>query len=73
MAIPIGVGAFCMVPKGLEERLEELETRGRIKTIQNIVLLKSEYSEEFWGDFCHSDFSVRPPVKTGMKNSHTVK
>ena len=29
-----------MVPKGLEKRLEELETRGRIETIQTTVLLR---------------------------------
>ena len=29
------IGALGMVPKGLEEKLEELEIRGRIETIQH--------------------------------------
>ena len=39
--IPIIIGALGTVPKGLEERLEELEIRGRIETVQITVLLKS--------------------------------
>ena len=30
-----------MVPKGLEKRLEELEIRGRIETIQTTAVLRS--------------------------------
>ena len=36
--IPIIVVAFGTVFKGLEKRLEELETRGKIETIQTIEL-----------------------------------
>ena len=39
--IPIVVGALGAVLKGLEKRLEKLEIRGRIKTIQTKALLRS--------------------------------
>ena len=39
--IPIVVGVLGMVPKSLENRLGELNIRGRIKTIQTTALLKS--------------------------------
>ena len=39
--IPIVVGALGTVPIKLEKRLENLEIRGRIETIQNTALLQS--------------------------------
>ena len=39
--VPIVVGALGTVPEGLDKRLEELEIRERIKTIQTTALLKS--------------------------------
>ena len=44
--IPIVVGTLGMVPKGQENRLGELEIRGRIETIQTPALLKIEYLKE---------------------------
>ena len=41
IVIPVVVGAFGMVPKGLEKRLRILVTRRRIKTIPTTALLKS--------------------------------
>ena len=38
--IPIVVGALEMVPKSLGKRLEELEIRGRIETIQTTAQRK---------------------------------
>ena len=35
------VGALGMVPKGLEKRLEQLESRGRTKTIQTTAQMIS--------------------------------
>ena len=43
MVIPIVIGALGIVIKSLEERLEELEIRRRIETIQAIVLLWSAW------------------------------
>ena len=39
--VPIVIGVLGTVPKGLEERLEELQIRGRIKAIQITAILKS--------------------------------
>ena len=39
--IPIVVGALGTIPKCLEKRLEKLEIRERIETIQTTALLQS--------------------------------
>ena len=41
--IPIDVGAFGTIPKGLERGLQELEIRGRIETVQTTALLRSAW------------------------------
>ena len=41
MGILVVIGTLGIVSKGLEKKLPKLETRGRIKTIQTIALLKS--------------------------------
>ena len=67
--MPVVVGGFGIVPKGLEKRLGELQIR-RFKTIQTIVLLKSariltKIPEK---TYYFSHFSEKPAVKTGVKN-----
>ena len=69
--ILIVVGALGMISKCLERTPEELEIRGRIKTIQT-----TELSEESWrpGETCcHSDSSERPPADASVKNLQGVK
>ena len=39
--IPILIGALGTVTKGLIQRLEDLEIRGRVETIQNTAILRS--------------------------------
>ena len=39
--IPIVIGAFGTVTKGLLKGLEDLEIRGRMETIQTITLLRT--------------------------------
>ena len=39
--IPIAIGAFGTVTKGLLKRLEDLEVGGRVKTIQTTALLRT--------------------------------
>ena len=41
MRVNIVVGALGTVPKHSEKRLEDLEIRGRIETIQTTALLQS--------------------------------
>ena len=39
--IPVVVGALGTIPKGLVKRLENLEIRGKVETIQVTALLRS--------------------------------
>ena len=39
--IPIGIGAFGSVTKGLLKGLEDLDVRGRVETIQTTALLRT--------------------------------
>ena len=48
--IPIVIGAFVTVTKGLVQRLAYLEIRGRVETIQNRRFLRSARVQETWGD-----------------------
>ena len=53
--IPIVIGAFGTVTKGLLKGLEDLEVGGRVETIQTTVLLKTvrilRRVLETWGAF----------------------
>ena len=52
--IPIVIGAFGTVTKGLLKGLEDLEVGGRVETIQTTALLKTakilRRVLEIWGD-----------------------
>ena len=52
--IPIRIGTFGTVTKGLLKKLENLEVRGRVETIQTTVLLRTarilRRVLETWGD-----------------------
>ena len=56
--IPIVIGAFGTVTKGLLKGMEDLEVGGRVETIQTSALLKTarilRRIMENWGDCCHS-------------------
>ena len=50
-SIPIVIGAFGTVTKGLLKDLEDLEVGGRVRTIQTTALLKTaRVVLETWGD-----------------------
>ena len=49
LVIPIVIGAFCTISKGLVQELEDLEIR-RVETIQTAVLSRSERIEKSPGD-----------------------
>ena len=73
----IVVCALGMVFKGLERKLDELEIRGRIETIQITALLRmSEYCDKSWRTeetSGQSESSERPPANTGAKNARAMK
>ena len=58
--IPIVIGAFGTVTKGLLKGLEDLEVGGRVETIQTTVLLKTarilRRVLETWGDLLSLNF-----------------
>ena len=53
--IPIVIGAFGTVTKGLVKNLEDLEVGGRVETIQTTAFLGTSRIlrrvQETWGDF----------------------
>ena len=51
MVIPVLIGAFRMVSKGLESELEKLEIKGRIETVQKKKIVEiSQPTEKSLGD-----------------------
>ena len=62
--VPIVIGAFGTVTKGLLKRLEDLEVDGRVETIQMTALLRTarilRRVLETWGDL----LSLKPQWKT---------
>ena len=48
--IPIVIGAFGAVTKGLVQGLEDLEITGRVETIQTTALLIGQNTEKSPGD-----------------------
>ena len=74
MAVPVVVGALGMILKDLEKRLEELEIRERIKTIQTTALLRlARILRRVLKTCCHSDFREGSSVDAFVKNSQRVK
>ena len=72
--IPIVIGAFGRVAKGLLKGLEDLEVGGRVETIQTTALLRTarywEESSKFEESCCHLNFSEKPSANADVKNSN---
>ena len=72
--IPIVIGAFGTVTKGLLKGLEDLEVGGRVETIQTTKLLKTarilRRVLEISGYCCHLDSSEKPSANPDMKSSN---
>ena len=72
--IPIVIGAFGTVTKGLLKGLEDLEVGGGVEIIQTTALLRTARilrrvleTEE---TCCHLNFSERPSAGADVKNSN---
>ena len=71
--IPIRIGAFGTVTKGLLKGLEDLEVGGRVETIQTTVLLiMARILRRVLETCCHSNFRERPSANADVKNSQRV-
>ena len=58
--IPIVIGAFGTITKGLLKGLEDLKVGGRVETIQTTTLFI----------YCHSNSSEKPSANADVKNSN---
>ena len=74
--IPIVIGTFGTVTKGLLKGLKDLEVVGRVETIQNTTLLRTaRILKESWRleeTCCHSYSRERLSTKTDVKYSQGV-
>ena len=67
--MPIVIGAFGTVIKGLIKGLEDLEIAGQVETIQTTALLRSaRILRRVLETCCHSDSSERLSANTDVKN-----
>ena len=66
--IPIVIGAFGTVTRGLLKGLEDLEVGGRVETIQTTIFLKTARILE--ETCCLSDSSERPSALADVENSN---
>ena len=69
--IPVVIGAFRTVTKGLLKGLEDLEVSGRVETIQTTEFLKTarllRRILETWGDLLSLNLSERPSAYADVK------
>ena len=71
--VPIVIGAFGTITKGLLKGLEDLEVGGRIETIQMTALLRTaRILRRDLEICCHSNSSEKQSVNTDVKNSKGV-
>ena len=72
--IPIVIGTFGTVTKGLLKGLEDLEVGDRVDTIQTTASLKTvsilRRVQETEKTCCHSNYSERPSAYADVKNSN---
>ena len=70
--IPIVIGAFGTVTKGLLKGLENLEVGSWVETIQKTVLLKTarilRRVLETWGDLLSLNLQWKPSAYADVKN-----
>ena len=74
--VPIVIGTFGTVTKGILKGQEDLEVGGRVETIQTTALLKTtgilRRVPETWEICCDSNSRERPSADAEMKNSKRV-
>ena len=69
--IPIVIGAFGTVTKGLLKGLEDLEVGGRVETIQTTALLRrARILRRVQETCCHSDSNEKPSANADVKSSN---
>ena len=72
--VPIVIGAFGTITKGLLKGLEDLEVGGWVETIQMTALLRTaRILLRVLETCCHSNSSEKPSADTDFRNSKGVK
>ena len=67
--IPIMIGAFGTVTKGLLKELEDLEVGGRVETIQTTTLLRTaRILRRVLETCCHLNSNENPTTDADVKN-----
>ena len=67
--VPIVIGAFGTITKGLLKELEDLEVGGRVETIQTTALLRmARILRRVLETCCHSNSSERLSANVDVKN-----
>ncbi len=69
--VPVVIGAFGTITKGLSKGLEDLEVGGRVETIQMTALLRTaKILRRVLEETCyHSNSSEKPSANADVKNS----
>ena len=71
--VPIVIGAFGTITKGLLKGLDDFEIGGRVETIQMTALLRTaRILRRVLETCCHSNSSEKPSAYTDVKNSKGV-
>ena len=71
--VPIEIGAFGTITKGLLKDLKDLEVSGRVETIQMTALLRMARNlRRVLETWCYSDSSEKYSANTDVKNSKGV-
>ena len=69
--VPVVMGAFGTITKGLLKSLEDLEVGGRVETIQTTALLRTAIILrrvlEIWGDLLSLSSSEKPSANADVK------
>ena len=71
--VPIVIGAFGTIIKGLLKGLEDLEVGGRVETIQMTALPRTaRIMRRVPETCCHSNSCEKPSANTDVRNSKGV-
>ena len=73
MIVPIVIGAFGTITKGLLKGLKDLEAGRRVETIQMAALLRTaRILKRVLETYFHSNSSEKPSANTDVRNSKRV-
>ena len=70
MVVPVVIDVLSTITTGLVQRLDNLEIRGQVETLQMTALLRlAGILRKFLATCCHSNSCEKPSANAGVKNS----